>query len=115
MIAPDIISEALIGLGESDDEDSHAARLILLIACLSSSSNIIRYGAMAGIGNLRDTRALPYVKRALERETIKMLRDMLGQVIKYLDEACTSDLVNDTVPTRPVDNLKVNVKVSNVN
>lgn len=83
-IDPDLSSDALAALGESEDAMSHEARLMLLQKKLTSDHPRIRYGAIIGLISLDDPRALPATEKALSVEKVKILEGILRQLLEHL-------------------------------
>lgn len=79
-----LIADVLSAVGNSDDVASHEMRCGLLVKYLTSSTPLIRYGAIMGLISLNDFKSIPAVKDALKTETDKMLRGILGQLLDRL-------------------------------
>ena len=77
--------EALRILGNMEHEDTHEARLDLMIAALQSDDSRIRDVASIGISNMRDRMAIPSLKTAIRREQNSQLKTMLKQVLAQLE------------------------------
>jgi hypothetical protein len=76
--------EALRWLGKLSDAKTYVKRLWLLERSLASSSPVIRDGAGLGLAALDDRHAIPYLKLAIQREEISILRSNLEQVLTQL-------------------------------
>lgn len=80
-------SEALRWLGRLRHGQTRAYRLWLLERCLLCSSPSVRDGAGLGLASLDDPDAVPYLQRAISRETCDELREDLAQVLAQLERA----------------------------
>ena len=84
-IDAEVASEALRWLGRVDHAPTCQRRLWLLEKALFSSSPKIRDGAGLGIASMDDPHAIPYIKQAIEKESIQDLRQDLEQVLEQLE------------------------------
>lgn len=66
--------EILVRIGEMDDDVSHDARFKFLSNLLRSDDPVIRSGAAAGLVALDDKRGALLMRRAAEREGVRLLR-----------------------------------------
>jgi hypothetical protein len=76
--------EAMRSLGRIDDPGSHLARLWMLEKGLTSSSALVRDGATLGLASMDDRRAVPYLQRAIDVESIAGLRGDMQEVLSHL-------------------------------
>lgn len=81
----EVASEALRWLGNMPHGSSCHCRLWLLERSLLCSSPMVRDGAILGLASLDDPRAIPYIKRAIEREQCEALRKNMEQVLVQLE------------------------------
>ena len=81
----EVIAEALRWLGMLDDSRTYIFRRWLLERSLHSSSLWIRDGAALGLSFLDDPHAIPFLKEAINRETIDEIRGSLQQVLDQLE------------------------------
>jgi len=81
---PVTVAEALRWIGRIDDSASYGQRLWLLERCLLSAQPEIRDGACLGLASLDDPRAIVYVRKALEVESIPELRQALEHLSAQL-------------------------------
>ena len=72
--AQDVAREALACLGEMEDQATHTGRRRVLERCLACSSHIARDGAVTGLADLGDSRSVPALEAAAEREDYRLLR-----------------------------------------
>lgn len=80
----DVAEEALRQVGHIKDVATHDARLSLLERALESPELRIRDGGATGIDYMEDPRAVPSLKRALDRETYEWLGQYIRDVIVRL-------------------------------
>jgi hypothetical protein len=78
--APDAAREALACLGEMEDEATHSGRRRVLERCLACSSHIARDGAVTGLSDLGDSRSIPALEAAAEREDYRLLQANMVEV-----------------------------------
>jgi hypothetical protein len=83
-VSPRVAAEALRHLGRFAHPPSHTDRLWLLERSLRSESPLSRDGAGLGLAHLGDPSAIPYLRAAIEHESIPSLRDDLRQVLNAL-------------------------------
>ena len=81
----EVASEALRWLGNMPPGVSSNFRLWLLERSLLCSAAIVRDGAILGLASLDDPRAIPYIKRAIEREQCEELHKNMEQVLVQLE------------------------------
>jgi hypothetical protein len=81
----EVASEALRWMGNMPHSVSFPFRLWLLERSLLCSSSMVRDGAILGLASLDDPRAIPYIKRAMEREQCEELRKNMEQVLVQLE------------------------------
>lgn len=81
----EVASEALRWLGNMSRSVSSSFRLWLLERSLLCSSAMVRDGAILGLASFDDPRAIPYIKRAIEREQCEELRKNMEQVLVQLE------------------------------
>ena len=81
----EVTVEALQALGRLHHNPTYESRLWILERCLTNSDPKTRDAAGLGLASMNDPRALPYVKRAVEKEPINSLRDDLGLVLNQLE------------------------------
>jgi hypothetical protein len=86
LLKPVILSELLPWLGRADETDSidHETRFWLLVYSLRDSHPFVRSGAALGLAALGDRRAVPYLRREAQTESIGLLRDRLISVADEL-------------------------------
>ena len=85
-VSPAVASEALRWLGGMDDATTYQKRLWLLEKCLFSSSPVVRDGAVVGVASMDDPSAIPYLRKARDKEPLNDLRKDMGQVLEQLQE-----------------------------
>ncbi len=78
--------EALRWLGDIDDPPTNERRRWLLEQSLRCSSRYVRDGAALGLSSLNDSRSLPLLKEAVEREEIRELREDLQKIVMELEK-----------------------------
>lgn len=84
--SPDVVGEAMRWLGRMTDPPTRSVRLWLLERGLSHSSPQVRDQAALGLASLGDPHAVPYLRRAMEREKISELQHDLGEILAELEE-----------------------------
>lgn len=82
---PEVASEALRWIGDTEHKATHEIRLRLLERSLSCSSPIVRDGAVLGLSFMSDPRAIGSLRDALKREDSKLLRRYMEQVLEELE------------------------------
>ncbi|MBZ5493641.1 MAG: hypothetical protein LAO76_22205 [Acidobacteriia bacterium] len=82
-LAPSVWGEAMRWLGQTQALPRES-RVLLLANGLFSSAPAIRDGAIVGLASLRDTSSLPYLRKALDRETSDELRADMLTLIEWL-------------------------------
>lgn len=80
----DLISEIAQYLGIITDEKTHFKRRLLLTQLLKSDSNYIRYGAVIGLENLDDPKAIPNIKEAIYKEEFEPLKIEMMEIADIL-------------------------------
>ena len=88
-----LVSDTLIWLGLFNHEKTHYKRLRTLIHFLNSASTKIRYGAVIGLENLDDPKALSFIKRAMINEKFKPLKIEMKDVFESMMEEIASDYI----------------------
>lgn len=84
---PEIIGEALICLGEIDDEDTYAYRRWLLEAAVAKCESFYeKDGANQGLAAMDDPHAIPAFEAALRTAQTRLLRQVLQQTLNQLQE-----------------------------
>lgn len=81
----EIASEALSCLARIDDASTYGWRLWLFEKNLSSKSPMVRDAAALGLVSMDDAHAIPYIRRAIDQETIPELRRDLQGALKELE------------------------------
>ena len=81
---PEVAAEALRCLGQVPSDATHEARRQLLERSLTSVSHVTRDGALIGLSNLRDPRAIPALETAAAREDYRLLRANMLEVLGRL-------------------------------
>lgn len=80
----DAVSEALRWLADFNDSSTLALRWHLLERTLRDPSPRVRNGAILGFANLDDSRAVPHLTAARQRETTEELTRLIDKVIAQL-------------------------------
>jgi hypothetical protein len=80
-----VSSEALRWIGRVKDAETYGWRLWLLEKSLFSVSVLVRDGAMLGIASVGDRHAMPYLKRAIEKEDCVELREDMKEILRELE------------------------------
>lgn len=88
-----LVSDTLIWLGLFRHENTQYKRLRILIHFLNSASTKIRYGAVIGLENLDDLKALPFIIRAMNQEKFEPLQMEMKNVIESMKEDITDDYI----------------------
>jgi len=88
-------SEALRWLGLIDHSQTYNQRLVLSEIALFAASPKVRDGAALGLAFLDDPAAIPYLKRAIEREQIDGLKKDLEQVLEQLENTINAARTKD--------------------
>lgn len=83
----ELAAEALVCLGRMEDPYTLVKRRSLLETNLFSSSYFIRDGTLLGLSYLDDPHAVPYLKRAIERESNAQLRRYMQQLLREWEAA----------------------------
>jgi hypothetical protein len=86
-VRAEVAAETLRWLGLVSHPLSYHWRLWLLERSLSSRSARIRDGAALGLAFLEDPDAIPYLKQAIERESIEELRGDMQQLLAQLESS----------------------------
>jgi HEAT repeat protein len=81
----EVASEALRSLGEIYHPQSHTYRLRLLQKGLGASSYWVRDGAALGLASLNDPLAIPHLRKAMQQERVKELREDMEKVLGQLE------------------------------
>ncbi|MBI2304826.1 MAG: HEAT repeat domain-containing protein [Chloroflexi bacterium] len=84
-VSQQVASEALRWLGRITDVSAYGWRIWLLEKSLSSSSPVIRDGAVLGLASMRDPTAIPYLQEAIAQEPLAELREDMQQVLEDLE------------------------------
>ena len=71
-------------LGRIDDPNTYHLRTILLRNCLEHESLFVREGARLGLRYLMNPKVIPYLEKAIERETSELLKDKLIYTVNAL-------------------------------
>jgi hypothetical protein len=83
---PELSAEALRWLGLIDHPGTYGFRLWVLERSLQSSQAPVRDAAALGLSFLDDPHAIPYLRRAIEKESVDMmLHEDLQQVLDQLE------------------------------
>ncbi|MFH1922415.1 MAG: HEAT repeat domain-containing protein [Planctomycetota bacterium] len=82
--APNVAREALVCLGEMEDEATHNGRRRVLERSLACSSHVARDGAVTGLSDLGDPRSIPALEAAGEREDYRLLRANMLELARQL-------------------------------
>ena len=80
------MSHILMALGNANNYKTYNERLMTLKKYLRSPSSTIRYGAVIGILNLDDPKAIPALLKVLKEEPIPIIRGTIKSVINQLRE-----------------------------
>ncbi len=83
----EVASESLRWLGHIEHPKTYDNRLWLLERSLFCSSARVRDGAALGLASLDDPHAIPYLRRAIQRENCIELRKDIKQVLIQLESA----------------------------
>jgi hypothetical protein len=86
----EVVSEALRWIGWMDTPLLHHDRLWLLVRSLDHSSARVRDGAVLGIASMDDPDAIPYLRKAIQREGNTELRKDMEQVLVQLENTTQS-------------------------
>lgn len=81
-----VAMETLRQMGLSEHEQTHEARLKLLVQYLSSDIVMTRYGAMYGLTSMDEPRIIPDVERAFANETDPYLQKYMSAALAQLRE-----------------------------
>ena len=85
-LAPrDMLSEALVWLGDLRDASTQTARRALLTEALRKNDLYIRGGAITGLCLLGDAVALPDLRRALVNERVPEFKEQIQIAIRHLE------------------------------
>jgi hypothetical protein len=85
-LAPrDMLSEALVWLGDLRDASTQAVRRALLTEALRARDLYLRGGAITGLCLLGDHAALPDLRRALDKEQVPEFREQILIAIGHLE------------------------------
>ncbi|MGA6828711.1 HEAT repeat domain-containing protein [Nitrospira sp. NS4] len=79
-----VAAEALKWIGRTKHPATHAFRRWILLRGLTSSSAVVREGAILGLAFMKDPAAIPSLKEAFDREQTYELRDDLSHVLQQL-------------------------------
>jgi len=80
----EVAAETLRSLGHIDDAASYNFRLTLILTALQSASSWIRDAATLALGAMDDPAAVPFLRKALDRETNQELRLNMQPILEYL-------------------------------
>lgn len=83
----EVAGEALRWLGRMEQSQFHWARMRLFEESLCSPSPAVRDGAILALASLNDPHAIPYIRGAVQQETIRELREDMEQVLAQLQDA----------------------------
>lgn len=79
-----VAAEAIKWLGRTHHPETHLFRRWLLLRALTSSSVVVREGAVLGLAFMNDPATISPLQQALEREQTPELRDDLSQVLRQI-------------------------------
>ena len=79
-----VAAEAIKWLGRTHHPETHSFRRWLLLRALTSSSVLVREGAVLGLAFMNDPATISPLQQALEREQTPELRDDLSQVLRQI-------------------------------
>lgn len=82
---PSFWAEVLPWLGRFDHPVTRESRFWLLVSCLRDSDPSVRSAASLGLAALEDSRAIPYLRQAMESEKVDVLRSWLEKSVAELD------------------------------
>ena len=82
----ELAAQTLRCLGRIDHKPSYAYRRWVLEKCLECSSTMQVEGAALGLASMDDAHAIPYLRKAIEREDLPELIEDLEQVLSQLEE-----------------------------
>jgi hypothetical protein len=85
-IDSDLICETLRTLGRIQDAETEQIRLQILIPYLSNSSPYIRDCTGIALYDLASPNAIPYIRKAIDKEPYQILKDDLNKVYNELQE-----------------------------
>ena len=80
-----LICEALVSIGRLQDENTKSDRFDLLVTLLDHPAPIVRDGAIMGLSFMDNTKAIPYLRRSLMKETVRTLKGNIEIAIKDLE------------------------------
>lgn len=83
----EVASEALRWLGRASERRTYGWRLWLLERSLSSSSPVVRDGAVLGLASMGDPSAVPYLREAIAVEACEDLREDMRRALEELEAA----------------------------
>lgn len=86
----EVASEALRWLGRLSDRRTYGWRLWLLEKSLSSSSPVVRDGAVLGLASMGDPSSMTYLSGAIAEEECKELREDMQQALRELEAASSA-------------------------
>lgn len=81
----EVAAETLRSLSHVDDASSYNFRLTLVLTALQSPSSWIRDAATLALATMDDPAAVPFLRKALDRETNQELRLNMQPVLEYLE------------------------------
>lgn len=82
-----VAAEALKWLGRTQHSETHLFRRWLLVSALTSSSAMVREGAVLGLAFMNDPTTISPLQQALDRERIPELRDDISHVLLQINNA----------------------------
>lgn len=88
----EIISEALRWIGRLEHPETEYFRLWLLESSLFCSSPFIRDGAILGLASLNDPAAIPFIRKAIDKEPIRELQEDMKEIVSQLE------ICSDAIP-----------------
>lgn len=83
----EVIAEAMRWLGQLRDKDTHLYRIWILRQGLKNNSPRIRDGALLGLSFLGDTRVIPDLEQAYDRESLAELKSDIQAVLDWLERS----------------------------
>lgn len=83
-VGPIVLSEVLPWLGRVEDSTTHEPRFWFLAYCLRDDHPWVRSRAALGLASMKDSRAIPYLRREAATEQIRLLQARLTKVADEL-------------------------------
>jgi hypothetical protein len=84
-VKPQLASEALVALGRIAHPDTQAQRFNILVKMLEQPAAIVRDGAVIGLSLLDVLDAIPYLRKAMAREKLAMLKENIQIAIADIE------------------------------